>query len=177
MPIFVGLAGVALVAILVYGVSTQSPTRTLDEAVAHGLRPAAPDAGGMLPLLLGSGGRSLASYRGTVVVLNFWASWCKPCEEEAPLLERAQRKISRHGGTVLGVTFSDTSSDSLSFVRRFHLTYPSLRDTTEEFTHSYGTIALPESFVIDRDGHVVAISRGEVGEAFLERAATLAESS
>jgi cytochrome c biogenesis protein CcmG, thiol:disulfide interchange protein DsbE len=175
--VIVGLVGIAVVGLLVYGVSKQSPTRTLDDAVAQGLRPRAPDPSSALPLLVGSGTRSLTSYDGKVVVLNFWASWCEPCQEEAPLLEKAQHALARHDGIVLGVTYLDASPDSLSFVKRYHLTYPSLRDTTGNFAHAYGTNQLPESFVIDRDGHVVAVSRGEVGEAFLNRAVALAERS
>ena len=108
-------------------------------------------------------------------MLNFWASWCEPCQIEAPLLERAQSQLERHDATVLGVTYLDASPDSLSFVRRYHLTYPNLRDNAGTFAHSYGTDQLPESFVIDRQGHVVAISRGEIDQAFLTRAVALAE--
>jgi cytochrome c biogenesis protein CcmG/thiol:disulfide interchange protein DsbE len=177
IPLIVGVLGAALVGLLVYGITTQAPSRSLDEALKHGTYPQAPSADHMLPRLSGAGSESLADYRGKVVVLNFWASWCEPCQEEAPLLERAERKLARHDGTVLGVTYLDVTPDSLGFVKRYHLTYPNLRDTTGEFTHSYGTDQLPESFVINREGHIVALERGEIDEAFLNRAVSLAESS
>jgi cytochrome c biogenesis protein CcmG, thiol:disulfide interchange protein DsbE len=177
MPAFALLGGAAVIGLLVYGVSTQSPTRTLDEDVAHHVFPPAPSAQTALPRLSGAGSDSLAAYRGKVVVLNFWASWCEPCQEEAPMLDRAQSELVRHGGTVLGVTYLDASPDSSSFVKRFHVSYPNLRDTTGDFAHAYGTDQLPETFVIDRAGHIRAISRGEVDEAFLDRAVSLAESS
>jgi cytochrome c biogenesis protein CcmG/thiol:disulfide interchange protein DsbE len=176
MPLAIGVLGAALIGLLVYGISTQSPTRTLDEAIKRGLRPVAPSAATTLPLLSG-GKRSLASYRGKVVVMNFWASWCTPCREEAPILERTQQALVRQGGTVLGITFKDATSDSLEFVKQHRLTFPMLRDASGEFARSYGTNEIPETFVIDRYGHVVAISREEVSEAFLNRAIAAAERS
>jgi cytochrome c biogenesis protein CcmG/thiol:disulfide interchange protein DsbE len=166
-----------VVGLLIYGVSAQSASRTLDESVAHQERPQAPEAGRTLPVLGVAGVSSLASLRGKVVVLNFWASWCTPCQVEAPLLEHAQSLLSRHNGMVLGVTYEDASPDSLTFVRRYHLTYPNLRDADGSFAHAYGTDQLPESFLIDRQGQVVAVSRGEIDQIFLNRAITLAESS
>jgi cytochrome c biogenesis protein CcmG, thiol:disulfide interchange protein DsbE len=177
VPILASLAGASLVGLLVYGVSTQSANRTLDEQVAQRRSPHAPDSGQTLPLLDAPRDASVASFRGKVVVLNFWASWCQPCQVEAPLLEHAQRQLEHHDGTVLGVTYLDASPDSRAFVRRYRLTYPNLRDDEGRFAHSYGTDRLPESFIIDRRGKVIAISRGVIDQSFLDRALALAQSS
>ena len=180
LPIAISLAGLCLIGLLVYGVTSRSASRTLDQALADGQRPAAPQAERRLPVLKGSppGTQdSLAAYRGKVVVLNFWASWCVPCQDEAPLLERAQGSLARHNGTVLGVTYLDASPDSEHFVDEQHITYPNLRDTTGEFAHAYGTDQLPESFVVDRAGNIVAIRRGEIERSFLNEAIKLAETT
>jgi cytochrome c biogenesis protein CcmG/thiol:disulfide interchange protein DsbE len=177
LPIFATLAGACVIALLIYGVSAQSASRTLDELVAQRKYPMAPGATHSLPVLGGKGRSSLAALKGKVVILNFWASWCEACQIEAPLLESAQRRLEAHNGTVLGVTYEDASPDSEGFVRRYHLTYSNLRDNTGGFARSYGTDQLPESFVVNRQGRIVAISRGEIDQAFLNHVIALAESS
>jgi len=160
-----------LLALLVYGVAGTGVDDSLDEAVKSGKRPAAPGSTVALRKLDGAGRMSLADLRGKVVVLNFWASWCDPCKSEAPLLQRAQRRLEREGGTVLGVTYKDRASASRDFAREFGLTFPSVRDDELELAPEFGTIRLPETFVLDGAGRVVAISRGEITDfAFLDRA-------
>ncbi len=177
VTILISLAGACVVGLLIYGISTQSASRTLDTRVHEGRRPAAPEASQTLPVLDGGGVGSLSSLRGKVVLLNFWASWCVPCATEAPMLQRAEPLLRRYGGTVLGVTYKDATPDSEQFVRRFHISYPNLRDGTGDFAAGYGTDQLPESFIVDRDGHVVTLARGEIGQQFINRAIELARST
>jgi cytochrome c biogenesis protein CcmG/thiol:disulfide interchange protein DsbE len=177
VPILVSLAGAGLVGLLIYGVSAKSASRTLDEAVHRHENPPAPEATRQLPVLGGAGQSALVSLRGKVVVMNVWASWCEPCQVEAPLLARAQPQLARHNATVLGITYEDNSPDSLKFVRQYHLSYPNLRDADGSFARGYGTNVIPESFLIDRRGKVRAISRGEIDQTFVQRALALARSS
>jgi cytochrome c biogenesis protein CcmG/thiol:disulfide interchange protein DsbE len=176
LPILASLAGACLIALLVYGITHQAASRTIDERVALKQWPVAPDSTRRLPVLGSSGRSSLSSLKGKVVILNFWASWCPPCQTEAPLLEHNQSVLEHNNATVLGVTYEDASPDSQRFVSRFHLTYANLRDNVGSFAHAYGTDQLPESFIVDRHGRIVALERGEVGQRFLDRAIALAKS-
>ncbi len=167
IPIVAGVVALALVALLGYGLTTTGDDTTLDEAVQNGERPMAPSVA--LPVLQGTGRRSPADLRGQVVVLNFWASWCDPCVEELPLLERTQKALAPKRGTVVGVNLRDVSSDALTFVRRFKLTFPSLRDPGADYARAYGTANYPETFVLDRRGRIAARKRGPVDQAWLDR--------
>jgi cytochrome c biogenesis protein CcmG/thiol:disulfide interchange protein DsbE len=125
------LAAALLVGLLAYGVASKRADRSIDAAVSKGQRVEAPVR--QLPVLGGQGDSSLADYKGKVVVLNFWASWCKPCTEELPLLEKTQRSLAGKNATVLGANYQDLSDSALKFVRRFKLTndpdfVPKLRD-------------------------------------------------
>lgn len=179
VPTVVLVAALALVALLVYGVASKGTDKTLDDAINRGERPTAPGATRALPVLGDDAStRSLAQYKGKVVVLNFWASWCDPCREEAPVLRRAQQRLQRTGaGTVLGATFNDTPDKSQAFVREYRLTFPMVRDVGTKLAREYGTRSLPETFVIDKQGKVVAISRGAISQSFLDRAIRKAEAS
>jgi cytochrome c biogenesis protein CcmG/thiol:disulfide interchange protein DsbE len=170
VPAVVVVVAAALVGLLVYGLVSKGEDRSIDDAVKRGKAIPAPAAGTALPVLDAAGKRSLRSYRGKVVVLNFWASWCTPCRTETPLLERLQRQIAARGGTVLGVNYRDTTDDANAFARQYRLSYPSLRDVDGQLAQDYGTRALPETFVIDRAGKITAVSRGQVNDRFLAQA-------
>ena len=161
------LGVVALGALLVYGVASNEPDRSIDDAVARGERKPAPAF--ELPRLGGGGQQALADYRGKVVVLNYWASWCEPCRDESPLLERFHKQIAARGGTVLGVDVLDVSGDANDFIRQYGLSYPMLRDRDGRTQEEFGVAAYPETFIIDRGGRVAATRRGPVDEEFLRR--------
>jgi cytochrome c biogenesis protein CcmG/thiol:disulfide interchange protein DsbE len=165
--IVIAVLGALLAGLLVYGIVQRGDDRSIDAAVRDGKRPPAPDHA--LPRLETAGAGSLADYRGKVVFLNFWASWCPPCREEVPLLTRFQDKLGTRG-TVLGVTYKDDPAKSQAFAEKFGINYPSLRDSKLELAPEYGTRALPETFVVDAKGRLVAVSRGQVTEEFLDNA-------
>jgi cytochrome c biogenesis protein CcmG/thiol:disulfide interchange protein DsbE len=163
----VALGVVALIGLLIYGVKATGPGHTLDDAIARGERPAAPAV--VLPEIEGGSTAALADYRGRVVVLNYWASWCTPCRQESPLLERWHERISARGGTVLGVDILDVTADARAFIRRFRLTYPMLRDRDGDTPKRFGVTGYPETLVVDRRGRIAALQRGPVDDAFLRR--------
>jgi cytochrome c biogenesis protein CcmG/thiol:disulfide interchange protein DsbE len=167
VPIAVICALLALVGLLAYGLAANEPDRTAEEALERGAREPAPSL--ELPRLSGAGSESLEDYRGQVVVLNFWASWCEPCREESPMLDRWHRRIKRDGGTVLGVDTLDVTTDARDFIRKFGLSYPMLRDRDGDTRESFGIVGFPETFVIDRRGRIAAVRRGPVDEAFMRR--------
>lgn len=169
--VLVVVAAALLVGLLTYGLVLGGNDTTLDDAVTRGEFPAAPQAGLQLPLNDGGGSRSLKDVRGKIVVLNFWASWCDPCKDEAPVLEKIHRRLSAAGkGIVLGVTYQDAVTDARDFEREHGITYASIRDTDTELYKGFGGTGVPETFVLDAQGRIRAISRGQVSEEFLDEA-------
>jgi cytochrome c biogenesis protein CcmG/thiol:disulfide interchange protein DsbE len=162
----VTLAAALLVGLLAYGVFSKGGDTTLDEAVAKGERPVAPVAA--LPALGADGNKSLADYKGKVVVLNVWASWCEPCRDEMPLLQKTHEKIEAEGGLVLGVDTQDATPNALAFLKQVKATFPSVRDVNREYGRQFGVFGYPETFIIDRQGRIAALRRFPVDQAWLD---------
>jgi cytochrome c biogenesis protein CcmG, thiol:disulfide interchange protein DsbE len=154
------IAVLAVIGLLGYGLVNKS-----DEALDPGEAvPATP-----LPKLEGAGSGSVADYRGSWLLVNVWASWCTPCREESPTLERFYRAHREQGFTILGIASNDLSGDALSFVRRYGITYPQLRDGNGDFSQEeLGTTGAPESFLVGPDGKLVLHRLGPVTRDYLD---------
>jgi cytochrome c biogenesis protein CcmG/thiol:disulfide interchange protein DsbE len=152
------LAVLAVVGLLAFGLVSKG---------SSGVGVGDPVPAGPLPRLEGGGEGSLAEYKGKWVLVNFWASWCGPCKQEAPALEKFQRQHGNADFTVLGIDSRDLTDDGRGFVRRYGLSYPQLRDGDGAAAHEYGTTGVPENFLIDPAGRVRWLLRGPVDEEYL----------
>ena len=132
----------------------------LKNAASRGDRPQAPDF--TLERLDGEGDLQLSSLRGKAVVVNFWASWCIPCKQEAPYLETVWQENRRRGLVVVGVDAKDFRTDAKRFAKRFGLTFPLVYDGPGDTLDGFGVTGFPETFVLDRDGRVVEAFAGAV---------------
>ena len=123
-----------------------------------------------LPLLGNTQTVSLAQFEGQPVLINFWASWCLPCREETPALERAYRDYAPQGLVVLGINSNeqDTEAAATAFVREFGVTYPQLWDATDHVPQSYGVIGLPMSVFVNADGEIEHLQYGVLTAAQLD---------
>lgn len=107
-------------------------------------------------------------FRGRVVVVNFWASWCVPCREEAATLENFAVRNADAGVELIGVLYSDTRSNARDFRDEFRLTYPLVDDPAGSTAIDFGVRGVPETFVIGPDGRVMARLIGAVGPTTLD---------
>lgn len=169
LPGVIVAAAVAVLALLTFGVSNRQDTASIDAQVASHKYPVAPNAHMALPVLGSSTTKTLADFRGKVVVLNVFASWCQPCQSEAPLLSSEQHRLVQHGATMVGITYLDNTIASEQFAQRYHINYPVLRDVSGNFVRSFGTTGVPETFVINRQGKIQALQRYPVTQKWFEQ--------
>ena len=150
------LAAIAFIALLAFGLIAK---RGAQIAVGQ----TAPDA--PIERLDGQGTISLSDYRGKWVLVNFWASWCKPCEEESPAIESFAKKHDENL-VVLGINSEDNSVDANAFIHEYGLTWDMVKDTGDR-SEAYGVLGFPESFLVDPNGKLALIQRGPMDERFL----------
>lgn len=161
------LAVLAVIGLLTFGLLNKGATKI---AVGDPV----PDK--TLPTLPGPGQESIADHRGEWVLVNLWASWCVPCREEAPVLERFYRRNRDHDTTVLGINVQDNEDDALAFLDEHPTGYPQLRSVGNERSKAFGSTGVPENFLVDPKGELALIWRGPVDDSFLaERVEPLIE--
>jgi cytochrome c biogenesis protein CcmG, thiol:disulfide interchange protein DsbE len=122
----------------------------------------------VLPSLPGPGHGSIAEYRGDWVLVNLWASWCIPCREEAPVLQRFYAHHRGEGTAVLGINVQDNEADALAFLREYRGSYPQLRSVGDERSDAFGSTGVPENFLVDPRGRLALIWRGPLDEKLLD---------
>ena len=123
-----------------------------------------------LPMLDSEGTLKLSDYRGEVVVINFWGSWCPPCRRELPMLQRTFADYEDKGVLFIGMNVGDSESNALAFMEEFQITYPCVIDIGEKQNKAYGLISLPQTFVIDKDGSITKLFFANPREAELRAA-------
>ena len=142
------MAVLAVVGLLIFGVVSKGQARL---EVGDQI----PDA--ELSTLDGSGTGSIADYRGDWVLVNVWASWCAPCRDESPALERFYDEHRKDGVTVLGIDSRDVTDDALDFVDEFGLSYPQLHDSDGDRPDALKMTGFPENFLVDPEGKVALV--------------------
>jgi cytochrome c biogenesis protein CcmG/thiol:disulfide interchange protein DsbE len=165
----------ALLGLLVWDL-THNATSDVAQKVNAGKIVPAPRL--VLPHLQGRGTFDLASYRGQVVVVNFWASWCLGCKDEARALAAAAKRWKPKGVVFVGVDAQDFSGAAKRFVARYDIPYKVIRDREGATLGHWGVTAFPETFFVDGSGRLVpphiegAASRAEIDEGIRRALAT-----
>src|SRR5712692_2886910 len=115
----------------------------------------------------------LSEQRGKVVMVDFWASWCIPCRDEAPLLEHLWQVYHDQDVVFVGVAYADTDDDSRAFLKEFGITYPNGPDLGTRISQAYGITGVPEKYFVDKCGQVRHVVIGPVSDPELRQAIDL----
>ena len=143
------LIGFVLVAGVVWALLTA-------DTIRDPIEPGHPAPAFSLPVLGGGGSLSLGSLRGKVVLVNFWATWCKPCEDEMPAMERLYQALRSQGFELIAVSVDDDRREVEEFTAEMGLSFPVLLDPEKRVSDAYQSYRFPESYLVDRDGVLVA---------------------
>ena len=151
----VSLVNVALLVFLLTQLLTPAATPASDPIVGH---PAPDFSLAAVEPTRGKGTLSLSDFKGKAIVVNFWASWCAPCQEELPLLEAAWKRLQAQGKDVVfvGIDYQETSSVAANFLQQNGVTYPAVLDASGSVATKYGITSLPDTFFINRNGTVAS---------------------
>ncbi len=170
IPLALLTLGLLLIAVAVYSILQEAPAPSDLSAVPVQVNYPAPEL--TLATTLGEH-RSLTDYRGQVVLVNLWATWCPPCKEEMPALQAFHDKYADQGFTIIAINDGDPSADVLQFVEDYGLTFPVWLDPTYMATEqAFKTLNLPSSFVIDREGTIRLSWVGAISQRMLEKYVT-----
>ncbi len=175
-------AAFILIALLGYGLSANAPDTRIDDSLARNEPVDAPDY--RLSVLehgrlgsrleeslrpaLADGELASEELAGVPYALNFWASWCLPCREEAPLLQQTWQRARERGVLFVGLNMQDVTDDARDFLREFEVDYPNIRDPGDAVARRFGLTGLPETYFIASDGQVVGHVIGKVSADQLE---------
>jgi len=107
------------------------------------------------------------SFKGKVIVLNFWATWCPPCRKEMPLLESTYKRYKDKGLVILGINYNEDRERVLKFTQEMGVTFPIILDKELNLTRKYGVLALPATFFIDKKGIIRDQYKGEIVEEII----------
>jgi peroxiredoxin len=130
------------------------PKHSVDGGGGPAMLAGAPAVSYTIPRV-GGGTDSVAAHHGSIVLMNFWATWCPPCKEEMPALESLYRSERSHGLVVLGIDQGESSATAGKFATAHGVTFPILVDEDQQYASSYVSIGLPTTVIVGRDGHVV----------------------
>ena len=171
--------GIALGAVIFFGL----PPRSAEPPAEVELQPAAVNEPGLLEgspapsfqLIRADGGSvRLEDYRGQVVLLNFWATWCLPCRTEMPLIQATYERLGEQGFVALGVNFDEPAEEVIAFGEELEIGFPLLLDPGGEIQRLYRVVGYPTSVILDRQGRITAYHIGILAKSqldhYLERA-------